>query len=137
MVCIMFFTLTINECDLIKLAYCLYTLFETESLWAVNDSPSLALEWASGKSQMLLLLLDKSWRFYLVCPRQKGPMHCNHAGWFPMVAVEFKKNFKTNMPQLDTLTYFPQYLWLVIFASVYYFVIEFIIPSTASFKITK
>jgi hypothetical protein len=37
------------------------------------------------------------------------------------------------MPQLDTLTYFSQYVWLVItFASVYYFVIEFIIPSTAS-----
>jgi len=37
------------------------------------------------------------------------------------------------MPQLDTLTYFSQYIWLVItFVSVYYFVIEFIIPSTAS-----
>jgi F0F1-type ATP synthase membrane subunit b/b' len=37
------------------------------------------------------------------------------------------------MPQLDTLTYFSQYVWLVItFASVYYFAIEFIIPSTAS-----
>jgi hypothetical protein len=37
------------------------------------------------------------------------------------------------MPQLDTLTYFSQYVWLVItFASVYYFVIDLIIPSTAS-----
>jgi hypothetical protein len=44
-----------------------------------------------------------------------------------------KKNFKTHMPQLDTLTYFSQYVWLVItFASVYYVVIVFIIPSTAS-----
>lgn len=37
------------------------------------------------------------------------------------------------MPQLDALTYFSQYVMLVItFGAVYYFVILFIIPSTAS-----
>jgi hypothetical protein len=58
-------------------------------------------------------------------------MHCNHAGWTPMVAkVESKKILK-QYATIRHFNLFSQYL-LVTFASVYYFVIEFIIPSTAS-----
>jgi hypothetical protein len=60
MVCIMFYVDYKRICDLIKLAYCLYTLFEKPSLFEpVNDSPSLALSESSKRSNAFVVL-DKS-----------------------------------------------------------------------------
>lgn len=47
--------------------------------------------------------------------------------WKPRVLLSYV------MPQLDALTYFSQYIWLIVtFGTTYAFVIHFIIPSLAS-----
>jgi hypothetical protein len=80
-------------CDLIKLAYCLYTLFEKPSLFEpVNDSPSLALSESSKRSNAFVTFGQKL-TLFLLCPRQKGPMHCNHAVGLPWSQKWNQKKF--------------------------------------------